>query len=96
MINDVPIETITILNLECIIDKSTIKPVETVHHIPYAHYMSDWNYSYYVLRPKGLVEFVVGKLNNEIKDVYFKINANEITESIEQDIHAFLTKLKLY
>jgi len=96
MIQDIPIENISILNLEGIIDKSTIKPVEIVHHVPYAHYVSDWNYCYYSLRPNALVQFVVGKINNDIKDIYFKIHSNEITASIEEDIHAFLTKLKLY
>ncbi len=95
MIQDVPIEKISLLDLEATIDKSTIKPVETVYQIPFSHYMSDWKYSYYSLRPNALVQFVIGEINNEIKDVYFKIKENQITSSIEQDIHAFLTKLKL-
>ena len=93
-INDKPIENINILNLEGILDKSTINSVEEISQVPISHTVSEWTYTYYSLRPKSLVKFVIGEIDNTIGDVYFEIDSNEISTNIEEDIHAFLTKLK--
>lgn len=94
-IYDVPVENITLFDLEGYLDKSELKVKEEVYQVPFSHYTSDWVYSYYTLQPNSLVEFVIGEINKEIKEVYFKINSTIITESIQEDIHSFLIKLKL-